>query len=574
MKMRIALLMVLSPVLLPLGAETADGIFLQEKETAATPVWREALAGAVTGLPAIQAGSVVVVLDGGHIRSYTLEGKSLWDYYANGKLTPYVTRSREGTNYISKLDGTLIAVNRAGRELWQLKPGTITSQIISGWDGRIFVPVEKKSFCYTASGYLLWSQELGSDPVLGPMPDKQGGLVLVQKNGDLTEINHFGNVKIRALGEVPSSIIPLNEGKILVAYKNSEIRLLNPPGEIQGKVFGRNTGTALPKLRGVPVAGTSLGNRAALLLSNGKLVELSLPNGKQIWTGDSHLGNNEISQGSKDKVNLIYDERGVYVFSRTGGTAWRADGRRLWLLRIQGAESIPAMGDNGILYSGGSDWILYAYKLEDRALPGKQSIYGPEPEGTYGLGNPPPSPWAEDFVRYDDAQLDSLFSEIAVTIQDGKLGENEAAYTAYLMEISGCARNPKASETHPPVHVKHRVEAVRLLGYIGSRETIPFLADLFDKDPDAVVKATAAEAIGRIGVDPDGYAIRAYSKAITATARDERILTAVASSIGNLCRFSGPPLSESGVKLLAILERDFMPAKARAQARRETASLR
>jgi outer membrane protein assembly factor BamB len=94
------------------------------------------------------------------------------------------------------------------------------------------------------------------------------------------------------------------------------------------------------------------------------------------------------------------------------------------------------------------------------------------------------------------------------------------------------------------------------------------------KDYDPSVKSAAAEAIGRIGTDPEGIALRAFAQAITASTRDEQILTATAMAIGSLCRFSGPPLSDSGVKLLGIIERDFMPAKARAQARRETASMR
>jgi outer membrane protein assembly factor BamB len=89
-----------------------------------------------------------------------------------------------------------------------------------------------------------------------------------------------------------------------------------------------------------------------------------------------------------------------------------------------------------------------------------------------------------------------------------------------------------------------------------------------------VVRTAAAEAIGRIGTDPEGIALMAFSKTINAANRDERVLRSVAAAIGSLCRFSGPPLSDSGLKLLGIMERDFMPAAVRAQARQEIASLR
>jgi outer membrane protein assembly factor BamB len=158
-------------------------------------------------------------------------------------------------------------------------------------------------------------------------------------------------------------------------------------------------------------------------------------------------------------------------------------------------------------------------------------------------------------------------------IREGKVGENELVYAAYLREISGSSLNPLTSRVRPPVQVRHRAEAARLLGYFGSRETIPFLAELYLKDPDLAVKIAAAEAIGRIGTDPDGIALKAFTQTITATTQEELLLSATAAAIGSLCRFSGPPLSESGIRLLGILERDFMPTRARAQARQEIASL-
>jgi outer membrane protein assembly factor BamB len=170
--------------------------------------------------------------------------------------------------------------------------------------------------------------------------------------------------------------------------------------------------------------------------------------------------------------------------------------------------------------------------------------------------------------------MNQELQKLSSMVKEGKIGQNEKNYAAYLREISGSSLNPHTSQTRPPVQVQYRLEAARLLGYIGSRETIPFLAELYVKDPDSAVRAAAAEAIGRIGTDPDGIALKAFSQAITATNRDEQVLIATASAIGSLCRFSGPPLSETGLRLLGIIELDFMPSKARAQAKQEIASLR
>jgi outer membrane protein assembly factor BamB len=557
-----------------LNAETAEGIFPEEMGDAAAPVWRMALGGAVIGVPTVQGGTVVVVLDGGHVRAYTLDGKPLWDYYARGKLAPYVSRSREGTCYIYRTDGTLIAVNRAGRELWrlrvqpQLQPAgaagasgpaaELSAPVLSGWDGRIFVSQGRTLYCYTAAGYRLWKVELEHNPVLGPVLDKSGGLVMALENGELAEVSHSGSVVKRRLGEIPSVLAPV-KGGVLVFFKNGGMRFLGGVAE------------NFPGLGGTPIGGIARDGNAAAVLSSGKVVFMSVNDGKILWTAESHIRSGEITSGGK--LEMIYDERGIYILTQEGASGFTVDGRRLWMLRLRGAASVPAFSGEGTLYSGGSDWILYAYKLEERILREKNSLYGPLPEGSYGLGNPPPSPWAGYDYNYGETILNEKFAEITERIHAGNVGDNEEAYTAYLMEAAGSSVGPAVSPSRPLVHVSHRIEAVRLLGYIGSRETIVFLSELFGKDPDPAVKAVAAEAIGRIGVDPDGIALRAFAMAATRI-QEEQVLTATAAAIGSLCRFSGPPLSESGIRLLNVLCNDIMPGRTRSQARRELDRLR
>jgi outer membrane protein assembly factor BamB len=544
------------------GEESAEGIFPEENAGAAAPVWRQAPGGALMGVPAVQAGTVVAVLDGGHLKAYSLEGRPLWDYYAGGRLIPFVTRTMEGTCYVCRTDGTLIAVNRAGRELWRLKTGPITVPAAAGWDGRIFVTTKNYIRCYTASGYLLWQQDLEHPAAVGPFLTGQGGLAAALSNGDLLELNPFGRPRTRRIGEVPVALLPV-EGGILAVLKKGELKLFR-----DNSASPRPAGT----IRGTPLGGVSRGPAAAFLLSSGKVVQVSLPDGKQRWSTDSHIGNNNIK--SPADFSMIWDERGIYVFSRQGATGFSPEGRRLWLLRLSGASSIPVLSDQGTLFSGGADWILYAYKVENRIRQPRRSLYGPAPEGDYGLINPPPSPWAGDYYRFSEARMNEELARLSVLIRGGKVGEDEPAYAAYLREITGSSLNPQTSLTHPPVQVRHRAEAARLLGYFGSRETIPFLADLYSRDPDPLVKSAAAEAIGRIGTDPEGIALKAFARFLAAPGGDEQVLAATAGAIGSLCRFSGPPLSDSGVKLLGILERDFMPANVRSRARQEINALR
>ncbi|GHV92211.1 hypothetical protein AGMMS50268_27140 [Spirochaetia bacterium] len=213
-----------------------------------TPIWRQALGGSVMGLPAVQAESAVVVLDSGSIKAFSTRGYPLWTYSARGRLSPYVTRSREGTCYIARTTGVLIAVNRAGRELWRVNTGSpLSGEVISGWDGRIFVPTGKTISCYTGAGRRLWQRSLESPISLHPVLDKRGGILMILENKELLRIDPFGRMNSFSLGEVPLAVLSVSASgktnssggtdggesseRLLMVYKNGGLETSGSAGE-------------------------------------------------------------------------------------------------------------------------------------------------------------------------------------------------------------------------------------------------------------------------------------------------------------------------------------------------------
>ncbi|MDR1566785.1 MAG: PQQ-like beta-propeller repeat protein [Treponema sp.] len=538
---------------------------------ASPPWWRQALGGAVTGPPAAQAESVVMVCDGGNVKAYSWQGRPLWDYFARGRLMPYITRSREGTSYICRTSGILIALNRAGRELWRINLGeALAAPVITGWDGRIFVFTPRRIICYTASGYTLWSKQLEKPIALPPAKDEEGGFFLVLEDGELLRINAFGRTITEKLASAPvtAAVVRLAKGNsILFFYHDGTMELLNTADG------GREPLKGIPQPL-FPVAAAGWGSNAALLMNDGKAAYLSMDQRRILWTGGTHLSPVEIT--GNFEANLFADERGIYLTSRTGASAFADDGRRLWTIRLRGTAAIPSFSDEGVLYSGGQDWILNAYKLEERVRAQRRVLYGPASEGNYGTGEPHPELWAGYYFRYNEEDMRVRFGEISRAVQEGGVGEHEKEYASRLMDIAGSSLKSPGSELQPPVFVRYRVEAVRLLAYIGSRETVPFLAELFTLDNDALVKAAAAEALGKIGVDPEGLALQAFSNAVfpPGPLRDEHALTSVAAATGAICRFSGPPLSDAGVRILTSLAAPDRPPQVRNQAERELKTLR
>jgi outer membrane protein assembly factor BamB len=215
--------------------------------------------------------------------------------------------------------------------------------------------------------------------------------------------------------------------------------------------------------------------------------------------------------------------------------------------------------------------MLRVYKLDAKGRNIPRSMYGPDPEGSYGLGSPPPSPWRSALNRLEGPVVTAMYNRIDREVAQGQIGENETAYVGYLMEMVGfILNNPHYSRVRPDVTVPDRVKFIKLLGKMGSRETIPFLITIFNLDTEPSIKAACCEAVGTIGVDPTGEAIRYFRFYISPdnANRDPQTLISAAVAIAALSRFSGPPLSDAGISLLrAMGHMDFPPAvKRRAQA--------
>jgi outer membrane protein assembly factor BamB len=546
------------------------------------PLWSQDLGDLVLGIPYLQAESAVVACRSGSIKSYSMSGTPLWSFDPRGSVTPFTSRSPEGTSYVCNTAGSFMAINRIGRELWRMELGKpVTFPAVVGWDGRLFIPLGQEIYCRTASGIALWSRNLGSPAAMAPVLDHTGAIVSFLENRDFIRIDHLGVTERLRLDRQPAIIVPLIAGKensYLLFYQNGEIEhiKLNLGGP-EGKKLSRSRADSLPL---PPAAAAGYKDRAGVTLKDGR-VALVAGTGQLRWTRDSHETRAEKGTGNLalGDAAMAFDDRGIFTFSKNGAAAFAEDGRRRWILHFPAASAIPAFSDEGLLYTCGNDRTLYTYKAESRLSSAPRSkYYGPDPEGTYGLGNPPPSPWADDNSRFTDQNIAAMYNTIDHATRTGQVGEKEPLYVAYLMEmISYHLSKPQTSQVRPPVMPTRRRDFISLLARMGSRETIPFLINVYNRDKEPAVKAACVEAIGKIGVDPSGEGIQNFFFLLAADNpnRDPQLLESAVSSIAALCRFSGPPLAADGVLLLTMIARnqDF-PPKVKQHAQNEINALR
>jgi len=531
------------------------------------PFWRQALGGAVLSIPHLQAQSAVIAIDGGSIRAYSASGTPLWFFSAGGRISPFITRSIEGTSFLSRTNGTLIAINRAGREIWRRNIGNpLISKVVAGWDSRLFVPTDRKISCLTASGNLLWAKTFESPFSIAPKIDKNGGIIFALENSQVYRIDPFGNAKTYTLSGTAVEILSIERQQILALYKDRRMEILEAASDwffsAQSEISSDIV--VLPRLPAAPLAAAGRGNNIAAVLEDGRIALVSLNERTILWEGDTHI--KEFSKSGKrpdTEVEMLFDERGIYILSKNGASGFNIEGKRLWYTLLENAAAIPAFGEDGVLYSGGNDWILYAYKIEDRQTQPGGVVFGPAPQGSYGMGIPQEAYMTR--LSIEEGEIITKLEQIERAIKSGSIGSNEPAYTTFLLSLS--ARKEA---------VQYRVKALELLGQLGSRETVPWIMDIFRRETEPLLKAASASAAGNIGIDPDGIALRTFLYSLTHAPeiKDEQVLLTIISVVGALCRFSGPPLSENGIRILSLLMDRQYPAAVRRQAGIELSAFR
>ena len=544
----------------------------------AAPMWEAPIGDTIKGTPHLQASSVVLVGESGKVRSFFMSSTPLWNFDARGTAVPHIARSYEAATYVCNTDGVLMAINRVGRELWRLNLGKpISYSPVVGWDGRVFISLDSTMTCRTASGNGLWTIDLESPIAFAPILDKTGSVATVLRNNDFVKVHQFSRVERIRLDRLPVMIVSLDEGNrqsYVLFHQSGEMEKIN--FNDSARAGSKLTRARLGTLPAAPVASTSRGDRFVVTLRDGRTLCYNA-NGNLQWTRNSHEAAEERGSGnlSIEQAQMMWDERGIYTISIRGVSAFTPEGRRRFVHRLQTVSSgVPAISDEGLLYACGVDNILRVYKIESKPRTIRIiRYYGPEPEGDYGMGNPPASPWTGQGSRYHDIELDRVYEEIATAIRNGQLGTNEPIYVAYIMETVGFfLGNPHYSPVRPAVKPIQRVRLLNLLGFVGSRETIPYIWNIFDRDPEPSVRSACAEAIGRIGVDPTGRSFHSYNYLLAPNNPnvDPQLVLAASSSIARLCRFSGPPLAPDGIRVLRYFSNlPSIPNRVKEQIRNE-----
>ncbi|HAE22486.1 MAG TPA: hypothetical protein DCG47_09230, partial [Spirochaetaceae bacterium] len=223
-------------------------------------------------------------------------------------------------------------------------------------------------------------------------------------------------------------------------------------------------------------------------------------------------------------------------------------------LSIRNATGLPALTKGGAVLSGGSDWILYAYRFE-RELEGlareRPAILDRQAVKDAGKRALLWYPGGSS----DDTVL-SMLADIEKSLKSGTIGEgaSEALLLASAVALGeleapfgagALARGPS------PRGALARATACEVLGALGFPAAVELLAEVIARDADPAVRAAAASAVAAIGLDPEGKALDAFAAEAARGRLDARTGRALIDAIEALYRAGGGLDNPSGA--LALL---------------------
>ena len=456
--------------------------------------FRFTLAGAAVAGPEAAAGRVWIV--SGDRTLYILDdsGRAVGRRPWRDGNPAWIAPDRFGRALLPAADGALVMVNRAGLEVYRVRPGgRVARAPVFGSDGRFFAAAGSRLLAYSAGGRLLWSADAGDEIVLGPLArfnsSGETRIAAALANGRVLEYGESGSLlsELR-MPEPPSAWAALGDGLLLIG----------PDGYASARGGG---GEELFRL--------GLGASALAAAGDGPDAWILQADGRVLRVRADGSADATVSSGIQDARDIrVFPER-ILVLGPRGAASLGKDGQVYRDLALRHAPRMPAVTPSGLVLSAGEDWILYAYRFEsplgDPAVPEVgyvdfQAARRRAEEESF---------WNPGFV--DDGALREL-RRIENSLRSATIGAGEpdalVFCSALALGYGSRESNPRGAAVSPGV--LPRSLACDILGTLGSPRAVPVLVEAFLRDQDPAVRASAARALGAIGLDPAGEALRAF----------------------------------------------------------------
>ncbi len=427
----------------------------------------------------------------------------------------------------------------------------------------------------------------GVDDVTGAPVEGWDGRLFILQGGGLACVSVTGAVRWRIGLDVPVSAGPvlLGDGSVAVGFADGSLRVFDPYSREMG--YPRGGGARVRALAagegGVAVLradgslGLALPDGSARCLAAGARAFCPARDGGWIILGEDgvlrRLGADGLTAWSVS-AGRVYDRikaypGRVYLLGPHDLASFTESGVLLKEMHVRNNAVAPELSEGGIVYACGLDWIVYAYRFDtDRPLD-----YGRAPApsaGTYGLMAYDREALEWELGIQDGLSQAALLDSIQAKLASALIGPEEPRIASALAAIAlsridaEAGYAPRARANYP----QERARACALLGALGSRESRQVLALVMARDGEDAVRAAAAEALGDIGWDGDGFSLASIraSCGLGYQPGSERLLAAAAGAIRRILAYEGFPVSDDGLATLIRISEYPAPPFVRARA--------
>lgn len=510
---------------------------------AAEVLFRFPVGGVVSSGPTVAAGRVWLLSDSRTLYTLTVDGVAIGKRGLSERRAAFIVGDAFGRAAVSDGATGLSLINKAGQEAWRVELGARPdSPPAFASDGRLYVSAGGELRAFAPNGRRLWSARPGAAPssplVVGP----GGGPAIGLADGRVALYHPDSGVATElALGSAPVALAAA--GRLAAGLADGRIVVLAAEAGALSPAPGSPAAADAPSLGSRPAALAAASDTFYALGADGVLLAVDGA-GVELWRRRA------VTDGSTAAL-AAFEGRAI-VLTRSAVTSYGPDGSVYRSLTLRNAVAMPAIAPNGSVFSGGADWILYAYRFERPLTAAAGPVIEPldlsavdamaKEEAFWSV-----APWS------DDAAMERLY-DIEKSMESGTIGMDSRRAALYLSAVAlgrmdapfGSGRAPTGPAPRGPLP---RVYACGLLGRMGLPWAVPVLVEAFRGDPEPSVRAAAAYAVATIGLDPEGRALGAFAEA-AGRRLDGATAGAVVDAIDGLYRASGALDDRSGMLAL------------------------
>ena len=530
--------------------------------TDAEILFRFPVGGVVTTGPVVGGTMIWFISDSRTLYVLDSSGRAIGRRAISYRRAAFIACDPFGRAVIPEEPSMLTMINRAGQTVWTIDLGApAAGPPAFGPDGRLYVLAGSILSAYAPNGRRLWRTELPLEASGRVLKGPGGGPVLMLADGSIRLWTQDGEPawNYSTDYQTPAALSAALRD-MLVSADEQAVAFALPDGRVyrldaRGQLLWSFNAPSLPAV-------LALGPEDECLVAgrDGSLSKLG-PRGL-VWQTVPKSG--FIALGA---TLAVYDNR--YVLTWKGGAvSYGTDGVFYRELKIRNPATAPTLALGGTVFSGGVDWILYAYRFE-RGLPGQEASVVPrlDRQGIRQAAREE-ALWTPGGMS-DDVLLTGL-ADIENSLKSGTIGGRAESAILYAAAVAlGDFEAPFGSGAVNPGPVPRgplpRAMACQVLGAFGSPRALPVLVEVFQRDPEPVIRAAAASAVAAIGLDPGGLAQEAFARAAS-EGLEQRTAGAIIDAIEGLYRSNGALDNLAGALALARLAGGNYPRDLRARA--------